>query len=147
MPCGLLLGSLDVIQEGEKSVDVRSLGVSPQVGELVEVKDLILISIHHDNDKIADPSRKPCERFFSAICLGQAFRCREDGRARRQSFPLHQRQAFLLPRANFCNVRRERFPDSAIGENRQETGIGWRKLPLKYQRRFHLRAGGRRETE
>jgi hypothetical protein len=72
--CGLLFGPFDVIQNGQERVDVRSLGVSSQVGELVEVEDLILIPIHHDDDKITDPSRKPCEGFFSAVCLGQAFR-------------------------------------------------------------------------
>jgi hypothetical protein len=53
----------------------------------------------------------------------------------------------LLSRANFCHIHRERFSDTAIGEDRQETGIGRRKLPLEYQRRFNLGAGGCRETE
>ncbi len=131
MPCGLLFGPLDVIQEGQERVDVRSLGVSSQVGELVEVKELILISTHHDDEKITDPSRKPCERFLSTVCLGQALRRGKDGRARRQAFRLHQRQAILLSGSNFCNIRRECFSDAAIGEDRQETGIGRRKLSLE----------------
>ena len=147
MPRGLLFGSFDIIQEGQEGIDVCSLGVSSQVCELVEVKDLVLISIHDDDDQIADPSCEPCERFFSTVRLGQAFRCREDGRARRQTFRLHQRQAFLLSCANVRHIHRERFSDSAIGEDRQETGVGRRKLPLEYQCRLNLRAGGGRETE
>lgn len=147
VPRGLLFGSLDVIQEGQEGIDVCSLGVSSQVGELVEVKDLIMISIDDDDDQITDPSCEPCERFFATVRLRQAFRCREDGRARHQTFRLHQSQALLLSHANLCHVYRERFSDSAIGEDRQETGVGRRKFSLEDQGGLNLSAGGRRETE
>ena len=144
---GLLFGSLDISQEGQESIDVCSLGVSSQVCDVVEVQDLIMISIDDDDDQITNPSCEPCERFFATVRLRQAFRCREDGRARHQAFRLHQRQAFLLSRANVCHIRRERFSDSAIGEDRQETSVGRRKLPLEDQCRLNLGAGGRREAE
>ncbi len=147
VPRRLLFGSFDVVQQDEEPVDVRSLGVSLQVGKLVEMKDLIPISLHHDDDEITDPSRKPRERFFAAVGLGQAFRCQEHGRNRRQAFRPHQRQAFVLSCANIRHVHRERFPDTAIGEDSQKTGIGRRQLPLEYHGRFNLRAGWRRETE
>jgi hypothetical protein len=67
MPRGLLPGSLDVTQKSHKLVDVRPLGVVLQVGELVEMKNLVPISTYDEDDKIADPSREPDERFLSEV--------------------------------------------------------------------------------
>ena len=56
---GLLCVFLNVAQEGQEEVKVRSVGESLQLRELIEMKDLVLISSHKDNHKIADPSRQP----------------------------------------------------------------------------------------
>jgi hypothetical protein len=61
------LDTLDVIQKSQEEVDVRSRGVLPKIGELVEVKNLVLVSTHDEDDKITDPSCEPAECLLSSV--------------------------------------------------------------------------------
>lgn len=64
---GLLRVFFNVVQEGQEKVNVCSAGESLQVGHLIEMKDLVAISIHEDNHKVTDPSRQPAQGLRSPV--------------------------------------------------------------------------------
>jgi hypothetical protein len=67
VPRGLLCVFFNVAQEGQKKVNVCPAGESLQVGNLIEMKDLVAISIHEDNHKVTDPSRQPAQGFRTPV--------------------------------------------------------------------------------